>query len=150
MEYKKALSKAMTICSRAEQCSYDILEKLKKWGVSEIESQKIIDILYNERFIDDGRFAEAYVKDKFRFNSWGKQKISYMLKQKGVSSATINSALQSINENEYFAKALEELEKKNRLLDEEDQYMRKAKLIRFLASRGFEHNLIIKAVESIL
>ena len=74
------LSKAMNLCSKREYCCHDIREKLLTWGISKNDSERIISVLTSERFIDEARYANAFVKDKFKYNKWGKVKIAAHLK----------------------------------------------------------------------
>ena len=80
--FNTALVKAMAECSRREFCSYDIHNKLRLWGIGNTDSEKIIGILIKENFINETRYATAFVKDKFRYNKWGKVKIASNLKLK--------------------------------------------------------------------
>ncbi|MCF8362431.1 MAG: RecX family transcriptional regulator [Prolixibacteraceae bacterium] len=145
-ETKKALSKCMALCSKSEKCISDIRNKLEKWQLPDGETQIIIDSLIDEKFIDEQRFAESFVRDKFRFNYWGKIKITYHLKAKGISSADIAHAMQEINEEEYFITLKELLTQKNKSVKAETDYERKAKLIRFAQGRGFDYDMINKAL----
>ncbi len=91
MEYKKALNKAAVLCSRQEYSAYDIRKKLVNWELSEEEVEQAMSRLISEKFIDDSRYAGYYVRDKFQFNGWGRIKIRYQLRGKGVSSLIIVS-----------------------------------------------------------
>ena len=135
-------SKAATLCSKAEKCSSDIRLKLSGWGVGDELAEKVIKKLVAEKFIDDARYASFFVKDKFRFNKWGRIKISYMLRQKDISSETISEAMQQIDEAAYRETLQKLLQEKNRKTSSKDQYAKKARLLRFAQSHGFENDLI--------
>ena len=143
LTYEEALHKAAMLCSSGEKCEYDIREKLLSWKISESDTTKIINYLIQEKYLDEKRFAEFFVKDKFRFNKWGKIKIAYMLKQKRISSAVIQDALNSIDDDEYCSTLQELLQSKLKGLKYKDEYDKRAKLFRFAQSRGFESHLII-------
>ncbi|HKK82055.1 MAG TPA: regulatory protein RecX, partial [Prolixibacteraceae bacterium] len=96
-ETKKALSKCMALCSKSEKCISDIRKKLSNWQLPEEETQQVIDNLIDEKFIDEQRFAESFMRDKFRFNHWGKIKIIYHLKAKGISSGDIAHGINEID-----------------------------------------------------
>ena len=66
--YKSALDKAMAHCSRREFCCDDIRSKLSLWGVENNDAGKIIGTLIRENFINESRYAEAFVRDKFKYN----------------------------------------------------------------------------------
>jgi len=142
MEYKDALRRAAAMCSRQEQCSTHIREKLLEWNTDPSDVDKIIVKLQEEKFLDDQRYANFYVRDKFRFNKWGKIKITAMLRQKGIYATAIEEALKRIDDKAYYDTCAELIQKKSESLDEENHFTRKGKLFRFAAGRGFESELI--------
>jgi regulatory protein len=140
--YKTALSKAMALCSRREYCSEDIRAKLNSWGIGENDTEKIISALVNENFINEKRYSEAFVKDRFRYNKWGKVKIRANLRLKKIPAEIINSALNSID-NDLYKKTLEEmLNIHRRSVKAKNQYDLKGKLLRYGLSKGFESELL--------
>lgn len=147
--YKRALQKAAGLCSRQEQCTSHIREKLRSWDVSDDDADRIIEVLTNEKFLDDGRYAGFYVKDKFRFNGWGRIRISHMLRQKGVDESHIKTSLQQITQEEWYETCLDLVRKKAAKLKDEDQFKRKGKLLRYAAGRGFEPELVYRALEQV-
>jgi regulatory protein len=66
----------MSYCARGERCTEDVVTKLKTWEVPESLQRGIIETLYSENFLDDSRFAKSFANDKWRFNGWGKIRIS--------------------------------------------------------------------------
>jgi regulatory protein len=149
IKYEIALSNAMALCSKAEKCISDIKSKLNEWGVPSDDAQKIIKALIAEKFIDEERYACFFVRDKFRFNQWGRVKIVFMLKSKKIPSAIIDEALQEIDDEAYLdllIKLFQEKSKKTRFINE---YDKKGKLMRFAQSRGFEFETINEALKTI-
>ena len=146
---EELLHKAASYCSISEHCVSEVVEKLTAWGVSITDKQKIVDRLISEDFINEKRFCIYFVKDKFRFNKWGKIKISYALKQKGLSSELINSALSTIDEGEYQEMLALILKTKLVGLKFEFEYEKQGKLFRFAQSRGFESNVIVRVIRTI-
>jgi regulatory protein len=140
--YQTALSKAMVLCSQREYCTDDIRSKLQTWAVRDADADKIIAVLIRENFINERRYAEAYVKDKFRYNKWGKVKIRANLKIKKIPGEVISFALDSID-NELYRKTIEELLSVHRKsVKAKNQYDLKGKLLRYGLSKGFESNLL--------
>ena len=146
----EALHRAAALCSSAEHCTADIREKLARWGVTEADSRTIIDRLVQERFIDEQRYAVAFVKDKFRFSGWGRIKMRYALQQKRIDGSDIDHALATLDEEQYNDRLLELLQAKSRSIRDDDPEARRAKIFRFAASRGFESALIFNALKQVV
>jgi regulatory protein len=98
--------------------------------------------LIKERFIDDSRYASAFVKDKFRQNKWGKVKISAHLRSKSLGDDLIRSALDEIDDEAYIDMIREVINDHRRLVKAKNQYDMKGKLLRFALSRGYESHLV--------
>ncbi len=146
-EQQSAYLKAAAICSQSEKCRTDILEKLKSWGLSSDEVIPVIDRLVSEKYLDDERFARAYVKDKFRFNRWGKQKITFMLRAKGISAEVIELALSEIEDSDYSEDLRKLIQDKAKTIKAKDKYDKRNKLMRFALGRGFESAQIYAALK---
>ena len=143
------LHKAASYCSISEHCISEVEEKLSGWGVSDTDKKEIISKLISEDFINEKRYCNYFVKDKFRFNKWGKIKISYSLKQKGLSNELINSALNTIDDGEYEEMLASILKIKLAGLKYEYEYEKQGKLFNFAQSRGFESQVINRVVKLI-
>lgn len=148
-DYKKALRTAASLCSRKEYCSTDIRRKLEKFDISAEDTERIIDYLEKNNFIDETRFATFYARDKFRFNKWGKLKISQMLKQKGISPAVIESALRSLGEEDYQSTCLHLLQQKLKSLKKGEPAKMQNSLIRFALGRGFDYDVIRQCLKQL-
>jgi regulatory protein len=140
--FKTALSKAMALCSRREYCISEIREKVVSWGISDSDSDKIIATLIQENFINEERYATAFVKDKFNYNKWGKIKISAHLKAKRIQSVTIKIALESIDDDVYIKTITSVLESHRRSVKAKNKYDLKAKMLRYGLSKGFESSIL--------
>ena len=134
--------KASYYCSLSEHCIQKVREKLVQWEAPKELIQPIIDKLVEEDYINEERFARAFVKDKFRFNHWGRIKITTHLRALGISSENIATAMQEIGDEQY-AKMLDEIvEKKRKTIKNGTDYEIRAKLLRHALSRGFEYDLV--------
>ena len=134
---EEALHRAAALCSAGEQCIFDIREKLLRWGIAPNDSKEIIEKLIQGKFIDEERYCKSFVNDKFRFNKWGKVKIIYALRQKGI------------DEEKYLETLQETILSKRKSIKDDTPENVKAKLFRFAASRGFEPeyiNLCLKTI----
>lgn len=146
-EQNIAYDKAAVLCSRSEKCISEIQEKLKLFGLSAEESEPVIKKLVDEKYIDDERFARAFVKDKFRFNHWGKQKIEYMLRAKKINQEILALAFEEIEDEGYADELLKLLTDKAKTVKGKDQYDKRNKLMRFAMGRGFESGKIYAALK---
>lgn len=147
---KQALIKAQNLCARSEKSKADIQKKLHDWQIPNADIEKIIELLIQDKFIDELRFAEYFVRDKFRFNKWGRIKITYALKQKQIPQSTINQAMSEINEQEYRENIKHELIKKQKSIKNTDDSKQKEKLIRFAQSRGYEIDISLGIIEKLI
>lgn len=140
--YKTALAKAMAICSQKEQCSSDISKKLQTWGVGSEDGQKIINTLTKENFINEERYAKAFVRDKFRQNKWGKVKIKAHLKIKNIPGNIIGTAVEEIGDEEYLDVINNLISSHRKIIKAKNQYDLKGKLLRYGLSKGFESRML--------
>ena len=134
--------KASYYCSLSEHCIQKVREKLVQWEAPKESIQPIIDKLVEEDYINEERFARAFVKDKFRFNHWGRIKITTHLRVLSISSDIIAIAIGEIDEDEYAEILDETVEKKRKTIKKGTDYEIRAKLLRHALSRGFEYELI--------
>lgn len=139
--------KAEAYCSVAERCVDDVLRKLEQWGVLSDAHEAIVAHLIKERYIDQCRFAVAFVRDKYRFNQWGRIKIAQALRMKHVASDAISEALDEIDEEEYEDILTSLLQKKSRSVKANSEYERNGKLIRFAVSHGYDMGEIFRCMK---
>jgi len=147
MDFKTAFNKSAALCARQERCSFEIVAKLITWEVDPDIIDQVIKTLAQEKYIDENRFAGFYARDKFRFNKWGKQKIAFHLRQKKIAPDVINSVLAGLDDSDYEDTLLFMLKARERNISNEDAYKKKAALIRFALSRGFEYDQIMRTLD---
>lgn len=144
-----ALFRTTALCAQSEQCEHSLREKMRKWGLEEDACDRIIDRLYDKKYIDEGRFAHAYARDKMRYNHWGRQKIDQGLRLLRIGTAARREALDELSEEEYLDILRHILENKSRQVKTDNDYERNGKLIRFALGRGFEMNHICQILPNI-
>lgn len=133
----------MVYCSRSEHCVLDVLNKLYAAGLGEEESDEIVQCLVEQGYIDEQRYANAFVNDKFRFNKWGKLKIAHALRQKKIPTVVIQIALDTLDEDAYSHVLLQLIEAKKKTV-KGTAAQQKAAVMRFAVSRGFELDLVLR------
>ena len=146
LNFEQGLQRAAGLCCQSEHCVADITEKLLRWGISREDSDRIIDRLIDEKYIDESRYALAYVRDKVRFSHWGRVKIKSMLRMLRISEQDISNAFDSFDEDEYLGVLEGVIESKRKTLPEAESYASRVKLIRFALQRGFEMHEIAKFI----
>ena len=152
LSYDNALSRAASLCARAEHCSSEIRTKLIRWNAERGDIDRIIETLEDQGFIDEQRFAAAFVNDKAAFDHWGRRKIRFALHRLGISGSVADEAIRdNINEKDYREGLRQLLEAKCRTLPADaDPYKRKATLFRYAATRGFETDYISSIVSQLV
>jgi regulatory protein len=148
MEYKTALQKAAAYCAQCERAASEVEEKLQKYGVQDVDIEKIIKKLKDEDFLNEQRYCNFFVEDKFRFNRWGKTKIAYMLLLKKVAKESVCQALDIISEDEYLSVLTNLLQSKSKSIKATDKFQKEQKLFRFACSHGFESDVIKQVINN--
>ena len=146
---EEALSRCEALCARCEQSSGDILAKLARWGICEEQAAGILRHLVADGYVDDARYARAYVRDKFRFSGWGRLKIAYNLRMKRVDNSSIYEAMQEIDDGEYVTKLEDLLKSKYRDVKSKPALQARAALMRFAAQRGFENDVAMPVIRQL-
>jgi regulatory protein len=143
------MQKIRHFCGFQERCIKEVENKLKEWAVQHKMIPRIINQLQKEGFLNEERFARAYAGGKFRMNQWGRNKIAFELKIRGVPELIVEEGLAEIDELEY-RKTLEEiiLRKKKEIKPEKNLNIRE-KIITFAYGKGYEMDLILSLVKEL-
>ncbi|MDR1593341.1 MAG: RecX family transcriptional regulator [Prevotellaceae bacterium] len=136
-------------CSTKEVCVLEAKTKMRKWNVSEADSDKIIASLIEAGYIDEERYAKAFANDKLILDKWGPQKVRLILKQKGIKETFISKAIseKNINQEAVVSELLSKKIKSFKQLAGNEIY---AKLMRFGLSRGFDYSIVSKYAGQVL
>lgn len=147
--YDDALARMEAKCAAAEHCSAEIRLTLRRMGVERDMAERIVAVLQERSFVDDSRFAHAFVRDKYRFSGWGRYKIRTALMAKSIDTATITAAMEEIDRREYVRNAFRALASRlKQLPDGMSRSDKRQRLLRFGAARGFEISLLVKIAEN--
>lgn len=143
---EQALQKLKQYCAYQERSHSEVQQKLWELGVYRSEHDGLIASLIEDDYLNEERFAKSFAGGKFRMKDWGRKKIYYGLKEKGVGEYLIKRAMKEINE-EAYRKTLQELaEKKYTSLKGEQYLVRKKKTVDYLLQKGFEPALVTGVV----
>ena len=148
MTENEARLRLETLCAASEQCSHDMEEKLRRWQIAEEGRARIIAHLVEERYVDDERFCRAFVKDKIRYNKWGRRKVEQALFMKRIPPEVSGPVLDAVDDDEYLRVLRPLLASKRRAIRAADDYEARAKLVRFALGRGFPYDLIRQCMKA--
>ena len=146
MSEEQALQKLAALCSQAEHCTYEMKEKMTRWGLDDDAQQRVVDYLVNNRYVDDRRFARSFVNDKLKYNKWGRRKIERALWMKHIDESIAQEALDDIDEDDYLSILRPLLQSKRKSTKADSDYEMNMKLIRYAMSRGFGYDEIKKCI----
>ncbi len=147
---EQALNSLMALCARSEKSSGDAYRLMNRWGVERAAQEEILKRLINDKFINDERYAEAFIREKSRLNGWGKYKIQSMLSQKGISKDIIEDKIANLNTDEMNGKLIDLLKKRCRTTKYTTVYQLRDKLIRYGASLGYDFSTVNDAVREVI
>ncbi|MEO7311154.1 MAG: regulatory protein RecX [Chitinophagaceae bacterium] len=155
MLYKQRLSKEQALpkikqyCAYQERCHAEVKDKLYSYGLYKTDVEMLVSQVIEENYLDEERFAIQYAGGKFRIKQWGRKKIEHALKEKQISSYCIKRAMKEIDPAAYEKVLLLLASKKWALLKDEQHLNRQAKTRSYLLQKGFENELIAKAILTI-
>ena len=136
---EEAFEKMTAWCSTGERCRSEVSEKLQRWSVPYAIINKVIDRLIDSGYIDEERYCRAFIRDKYRLEKWGKQKIAKALYVKRIPQHISNTQWDVIDNDEYQSILHKLLQSKRKSIHANDEKSLNEKLIRFALSRGFDY-----------
>ena len=148
---EQATVKIRHYCAFQERTHQEVKTKLSSFGISWSDANQILSSLIEEGFLNEERFAKAFVGGKFRMKGWGRKKIEMELKKRQVSAYSIQKALrEEIDPQAYEASLLKQMEKKWNALKGPGNtiYVKQSKVRQYLLSKGFENNIITNTMKT--
>jgi regulatory protein len=154
MEFKKtrptlaiARQKAEKYCAYQERSHKEVKQKLMGMGLTMEEADDILIHLIQHKFLNEERYAHAFAGGKFRTKKWGRKKIVYQMKAKGINDKLIAEALTEIKAQDYTQTIQELILKKDKALKETDIYKKSAAITRYLITKGYEMELTVEMIK---
>ena len=135
------------LCAQAEHCQWEMLEKMRRWEVPEEAQARVMQRLVKEKYVDDERYAEAFVKDKIRYNKWGRRKVDQGLWQKHIDADIRKRVLDEVDDDEYLSVLRPLLKQKRKTTKADSDYELNQKLVRFALGRGFTFDIIRQCID---
>ena len=144
---KEAYLTLAALCAQAEHCQWEMLEKMRRWEVPEETQALVMQRLEKERYVDDERYARAFVKDKIRYNKWGRRKVDQALWQKHIDEDIRKRVLDEVDDEEYLGVLRPLLKQKRKSTKANSDYELNQKLMRFAMGRGFTFDIIRQCID---
>ena len=143
----QVLDKMAKYCAYQERCVKNVRDKLKTFDIPEEDKTKILDYLLDNRFVNDERYAKAFVRGKVNQSGWGVNKIRFHLIQKGINKDIIEEALGQTDEKVYRQRLIEILKTKAKTVKADSDFEKKRKLAAYAMQKGFEGSLVWEVVK---
>ena len=139
---EQALASLMRLCAKAERSSGDALRLMHRWGLADADARRVLDRLQKDRFIDDNRYAEAFVREKMNLSGWGAYKIGATLRAKGITQA-----MEQWDGTDMHERLSGLIARRLRTLRAKSPYDARAKLVRYALSQGYDYATARECVE---
>jgi regulatory protein len=144
---QEAYQQLAAMCAQAEHCEQEMRDKMKRWGIEPDAQDRVVARLVKERYVDNERYARAFVKDKIRYNKWGRRKVMQALWMKRIDDDIQRSVLDEIDDKEYIDVLVPLLKQKRKTIKAKSDYELNQKLVRFALSRGFDFSIIRQCMD---
>ena len=144
---QEAYLQLAALCAQAEHCQQEMRDKMRRWEMAPEAQERVIARLVKERYIDDERYARAFVKDKVRYNKWGRRKVQQGLWMKRIDDDIQQRVLDEVDDEEYLTVLKPLLKQKAKSIKAESDYELNQKLVRFAFGRGFTYDIIRQCLD---
>jgi regulatory protein len=144
---QEAYLQLAAMCAQAEHCEQEMRDKMKRWGVEPDAQDRVVARLVKERYIDNERYTRAFVKDKIRYNKWGRRKVMQALWMKRIDDDIQHRVLDEIDDKEYIDVLIPLLKQKRKTIKAKSDYELNQKLVRFALGRGFDFGIIRQCMD---
>lgn len=144
---QEAYLQLAAVCAQAEHCPQEMRDKMTRWGVAPEAQERVVARLVKERYIDEERYARAFVKDKIRYQKWGRRKVQQGLWQKRIPDEIQQQVLSEMDDEAYLSILRPLLKQKRKTTKAQSDYELNQKLVRFALGRGFTFDIIRQCLD---
>ena len=142
------VEKIQSYCIYQDRCEKEVKKKLYTFNVEKDLQLKIINYLIDNDYLNEERFTKLFIQGKLRIKKWGKMKLKFELKSRGVENSMIDKYINDILDDEYTAYFNEFSSNKIKFLKgTKDQ--KKRSFINYFTYRGWENYLIYQKLKEI-
>lgn len=142
--FQEIKQKMVNYCVYQHRCHYEVEQKMRDFTLIQEAKDEILLYLMQENYLNEERFVRSYIRGKFYMKSWGRTKIKIHLKQKGISEKLISNCWNEIDEEDYENRIIKIYKDYFSKLSGVKEFQRKSKSIKYLLSKGFEYDYLIK------
>lgn len=146
---EQALSRLQRYCTYQDRCHIEVERKLTEMRMIPQAKEQIIMSLIEDDYLNEERFALAFVKGKFRIKNWGRIRLKAELKKRKISKYLIKSALEQISEKDYLFTFEELANRRANSIKADSILLKKKKLADYLIYRGWESSLVNNKVNQL-
>lgn len=144
---QEAREKIRAFCAYRERSQYEVKQRLYEYGLYTDAVNQEISALIQENFLNEERFARAFVRGKFSIKKWGRVKIKQALYPHQLSEYILNKAFSEIDEEDYLKTLEDVIEKKAASVKLKNEFERNGKIAQYVISRGFEPSLVWEIIK---
>ncbi len=146
---EQAFDRLSRLCARSEHCSKEMTDKMRLWNLTEAQQARVMERLTKYQYVDDERYTELFIRDKIKFNGWGRNKVAQALYMKGISEQMARPYLDEVSEDDYLRVLRPLVRSKLPKIKAKNSYERRAKMLRYGISRGFSIDQIKRCMDEI-
>ena len=136
-------------CAVMDRCQFQVINKLKSYGVSNALIDEILIELIQNKYVDEERFARSFSSGKFKIKRWGRKKIAFELSKLKVPKSCIELAMTEIDDADYMDTITHLTHKKYNLLNDKNTFIRKKKVVDYMLRKGFESDIVWSSVHKL-
>jgi regulatory protein len=142
MNEKRLLNYAVWLLARKRYHSAELRRKLEKKSDTATVNH-VLKRLLGYKYLDDNEYLILYIRDQISKKPQGPRLIKQKLLKKGIAAEEINEYLYQIPIDQYELAKKAIVGRKYKIANPKD----KARLLRFLISRGFDYEVAIKSIK---
>ena len=139
--YQRTLEWVLTRPRSEKECRDYLYKKIFEKKLDKNYIDRIIAKLAEKNYLNDARFAEYYVENRFVKKGVSLKRLKMELMKKGVSKEIIEEVLADTDRND-----TEELKKM--ILKKRSKYPDDEKLTQYLCRQGFQYDLVRETIQS--
>lgn len=145
----KVLNQLARYCAYQERCVAEIRQKMKDLLVDEADHATYLSWLSENNYLNEVRFVELFVRSKFNQKNWGRNKIMFELKKRGIPESMLLNAWDDLDETEYIKKLKKIILKKKSEIKTGTSQQKYQKCYAFALSKGYESSLVVAQLKGL-